>query len=166
MAIREKLKQAFALESKNRELFLLYSQKAEAEGQHQVARLFRAVAESELIHVRAEAALLGGNDSTADNLHQAATIEEAEFQHFYARFLKEAVEDENSPLAELLSRIMEVERQHYGLYQRALQCVRESGDLPESPVHVCGRCGCTVLGDPPDPCPVCGGPRAGFRAVT
>ena len=187
MATADNLLLAAAEESKNRAMYLAFAERAEAEGQPQVARLFRAIAESERIHARGEidlaasagasapeAAAVGGRAATglmpptattAENLHRAVEIEEAEFQDTYARFLRQAVEEGEQAAAALLRNVIEVERIHRGLYAAALAAVQEGRRLPEAPVFVCRTCGNTVVGRRPEACPICGSPAAKFAEV-
>jgi rubrerythrin len=60
---------------------------------------------------------------------------------------------------------MAVEQVHYKLYLDALDSVQEERDVGERTIYVCGVCGNTVLGDPPDSCPVCGSPKKKFFEV-
>ena len=156
---------AFAEEAKNRQLFLAFAQKADAEGARQVARLFRAAAESELIHARAELEALGLVRSTMENVRHAVAVEENEFQNMYARFLHEAQRDGDGAAATLFGRILEVERGHHNLFREAFAALSTGADIPEAPILVCRTCGNTVVGQPPSICPVCGQPQEGFIAV-
>ena len=90
MSTRENLWRAIEGESKNRLVYRAFAEKAEADGDRQLARLFRAIAESELIHARAELDAVGAVGSSADNLRYAVAAEEREFQDRYARYLIEA----------------------------------------------------------------------------
>jgi len=165
MSREANLWQAIAEETKNREMFLAFAEKADAEGRPQVARLFRAVAESELVHARAELRLLSQVKSTVENVRWAIGTEEREFQEVYARFLREAKAEGNDELAELLTRVMEVERGHYKLFTEAMESLLDGRDAPRAPVLICTACGHTVLGAAPQPCPVCGSAAEQFRQV-
>ena len=165
MATARNLGQAFAEEAKNRDRYLVFAEKAEGEGMPQIARLFRAAAESELIHARAELEALGEIRSTVENLRYAVSAEENEFQGLYARFLKEALAEGDAGVAALFKNILAVERGHHALYSMALAAIADGQDLPERPVFVCRTCGNTVVGQPPEVCPVCGSPATAFGEV-
>jgi rubrerythrin len=60
---------------------------------------------------------------------------------------------------------MVVEKMHHDLYAGALAAVKAGGDLPEAVIQVCDICGCTLLGDAPDTCPVCGAKKEHFNEV-
>jgi rubrerythrin len=54
---------------------------------------------------------------------------------------------------------------HYALYTDAFKALNAGSDLPQSAIFVCSVCGCTVLGQPPDECPVCGAKKEKFGEV-
>ena len=62
------LKEAFAGESQANRKYLAFAQKADQEGYHQAAKLFRAAAEAETVHAHAHLRALNGIGSTAENL--------------------------------------------------------------------------------------------------
>ena len=62
------LKAAFAGESQANRRYTAFSRKAEEEGLSNIARLFRAVAESETIHAINHLKALGGVNSTLENV--------------------------------------------------------------------------------------------------
>jgi len=55
-----------------------------------------------------------------------------------------------------------VEKIHAALYEQALA---ELGKNADAAYWVCGVCGNTVAGEPPDTCPICGAKRAAFTKV-
>jgi rubrerythrin len=164
MSTMDNLRLAFQEEAKNRVLFLLFAEKAHAEGKLEVARLFRAVAEAELIHARAQIDAIGAVKSTAENVRSAADIEEREFQGTYGKYLQEAIREGKGAIAELLRRIMEVERGHYYLFRRAAESLAKGQDAPPAEMLVCRSCGNTVL-DRPEKCPVCGAAGEQFQRI-
>jgi rubrerythrin len=60
---------------------------------------------------------------------------------------------------------MEVEEVHQKRYLEALERVEAGEDLPAASIYVCGICGNTVMGQPPEQCPVCGSPKEKFQEV-
>jgi len=165
MSTRDNILLAFQEEAGNRERFLAFAQQADAEGHHQAARLFRATAESELIHAVAELRALGEIKSTAQNVQYAIDAEEREFQDVYAQFLMEAREEGNEEIAVLWERIMKVERGHYDLFNDLLAALTGGEDFAAGPVFICRTCGNTVLGAPPETCEICGAPAEAFYEV-
>jgi rubrerythrin len=146
-------------------MYLTFAEKADAEGQPQVARLFRAAAESELVHARIELGMLGQVQSTPDNLKWAAAVEEREFQDLYARFLQEAQSQARQEIAKLIGYILKVERAHHKQFQGMLAALQKGEPIPEGPVMVCSTCGNTVFGRQDQPCSVCGAGPEGFVEI-
>lgn len=165
MATTENLQEAFAGESQANRKYLAFAKKAEQDGFPQVARLFRAAAEAETVHAHAHLRVMGGIQDTAANLQAAIDGEGFEFQEMYPEYLAEAQAEGNKPAAYSFKNALAVEETHYGLYAKALEAVKAGKDLSESEIFVCPVCGHTVLGEPPDKCPVCGSPKARFFEV-
>ena len=74
---------AFAGESQANRKYLAYAKKAEAEGKHNVAKLFRVTADAETIHAFKEFELAGKLGSTSENLKDAIDGETYEFKEMY-----------------------------------------------------------------------------------
>jgi len=165
MSTADNLRLAFSEEAKNSALYLIFAEKADSEGKPHVARMFRALAESELIHGRAELQLMGDDGSTADNVRFAIATEENEFQDMYARFLQDARKEGNEEAVGLMSNIMKVERAHYEMLIKALAELLDGGDAAEGPIFVCSTCGNTVVGPPDEACSICAGPAEMFVEI-
>ena len=165
MTTRDNLQEAFAGESQANRKYLAFAQKAEKDGYPQVARLFRAAAAAETVHAHAHLRVLGGIGSTAENLKEAIAGEGFEFQEMYPKFLVEAEAEGNRPAVISIKNALAVEKIHHGLYSRGAAVVNDGKDLPEEKIFVCSVCGNTVLGSPPETCPICGAPRAKFYEV-
>ena len=165
MATRENLQEAFAGESQANRKYLAFAKKAQAEGFPQVARLFRAAAEAETVHAHAHLRVLKGVGSTTDNLQAAIEGEGFEFQEMYPKFVEEAKAEGEKGALVSFENALAVEEIHHGLYGGALEAVKAGSDLPEAPVHVCGVCGNTFVGEYPDVCPVCSSSKDNFFEV-
>ncbi|NTU69397.1 rubrerythrin family protein [bacterium] len=156
------LAKAFAGESQANRKYLAFAKKAEAEGNSQVAKLFRAAAEGETIHALAHLSKMGVVGSTAENLQKAISGETEEFTDMYPKMITEA-EEEGEAAAKLgFSNANEVEKRHAELYQKALDNL---GNNPESEYFVCSVCGYLAEGEAPQVCPVCGAPMTSFEKV-
>lgn len=156
MATNENLQAAFAGESQANRRYLAFAKQAQKDGRPQIAKLFRAVAEAETVHAHAHLRALGEVKSTPDNLQAAIDGENYEFTKMYPKFLQAAKAEGNKAAATSFERALAVERIHHGLYQQALQAAGAGSDAPAAKVYVCEVCGNTVLGDPPEVCPICG----------
>ena len=162
---QENLAAAFAGESQANRKYLFFAEKADKEGNAQIARLFRAAAESETVHARNHLEVMGGIGSTADNLKEGINGESYEFTKMYPAFIEQA-KSENNKRAEIsFTHANAVEQIHHGLYQEALKAL-ESGQKPKDENYsVCQVCGYTVGGEAPDKCPVCNAPKSKFKRV-
>ena len=87
---QDNLKAAFAGESQASRKYLYFAEKADANSQPQVARLFRAASEAETVHARNHLNALNGIGSVADNLKAAVSGEHAEFTEMYPGFIMQA----------------------------------------------------------------------------
>ncbi len=155
------LKAGFVAESQAHRRNLAFALKAEQEGYPQMARLFRAVAEAEGIHAFNHLRLLGGVDSTQENL-EAAFERENLASSTYPQFIREANEEGNTAVAKIFSYSRDVEKGHAKLYKKALERMIQETDTD---YYVCGVCGYVSDGELPDECPICGAPREKFRRV-
>ncbi len=156
------LKNAFAGESQANRKYLAWAKKAEQEGFKQVAKLFRAVAEAETIHAHNHLRQLGGVKSTKENLEEAIAGEVFEFQKMYPQMISEAEAEGDKNAVRTFTFANEVEKVHAELYKKALA---ELGKNADSDYYVCGVCGHTVAGEPPDECPVCKAKKTSYKKV-
>ncbi len=140
---------------------LAFAMKAEQEGYPQVARLFRAVAEAESVHAFNHLRLLDAVSSTQDNLESAFERENLAAST-YPQFIREANEEGNTSVANILSYSRDVEKGHAKLYKKA-QAHMMAGE--ETEYYVCQVCGYVSDGVLPDECPICGAPKEKFRKV-
>jgi rubrerythrin len=159
------LEDAFAGESQASRRYQYFADKADSEGHPQVARLFRAAVASETVHARNHLNVLGGINSTAENLEAAMLGEEQEFSHMYPAFIKEAKAEGNTRAETSFSYANAVEQIHHGLYLQALASLRAGKEPKTEPYYVCSVCGNTVAGEAPEKCPICGAPRSKFMKV-
>ncbi|MCL5962616.1 MAG: rubrerythrin family protein [Chloroflexi bacterium] len=156
---------AFAGESQANRKYLFFAEKADSEGQKQIARLFRAAAEAETAHARNHLKVLQGIDSTRDNLRAAIKGENYEFTEMYPSFIKQAQAENEANAQESFNLANQVEEIHHGLFLSALAKLEKGERIEDKPFHVCQYCGNTVEGEAPDQCPICGAPRRMFKLI-
>ena len=120
----QNLLKAFAGESQANRKYLLFAEKAEEEGQKQIARLFRAAAEAETVHARNHLRVLQGIKSTKDNLSAAIGGEHYEFTQMYPPMLSQAVADKH-PAKRMFGYAVRAEEVHAKLYTMALEAVKK-----------------------------------------
>jgi rubrerythrin len=159
------LEEAFAGESQASRRYRFFADKAESEGHPQIARLFRAAVAAETVHARNHLTVMGGINSTAENLKEAIGGEEYEFTEMYPAFIKEAKAEGNQPAETSFSYANAVEKIHHALYQKALGSLEAGKEPKEEPYYVCSVCGNTVAGEAPERCPICGAPMSKFFKV-
>ena len=159
------LEEAFAGESQASRRYLYFAEQAESEGHPQIARLFRAAVEAETVHARNHLKVLGGVNSTKENLREAMSGENYEFNEMYPAFIEQAKAEGNQRAEISFSHANAVEKIHHALYQKALESLEAGKELKEEPYFVCQVCGNTVAGEAPERCPICGAPRSRFMKV-
>ena len=156
------LHEAFAGESQANRKYLAFAKKADQEGYPQVAKLFRAAAEAETVHVHTHLRNLNAIKSTEENLKDAIAGESHEFKEMYPQMITDAREEGETKAEHGFLFANQVEKVHADLYQKALDSL---GQEVEVDYHVCSVCGYTVENEVPDKCPICGAPAKAFFQV-
>jgi rubrerythrin len=158
----ENAKASFAGESQAHIKYLNFSERAEAEGKANVARLFRAASFAEQVHAGRHLAVLGGVGSSGENLAAAIEGETFEVREMYPAYIAVADAQAEDEALESFNHAMKAEAQHQELYERSKKAVDAGGDVTLGDIHVCSGCGYTAEGEAPERCPVCGAPREKF----
>jgi len=158
----DNLKAAFAGESQANRLYLAFAKKAEQEGLMQIAKLFKAAAESETVHALNHLRVMGQVKSTVDNLGTAVSGETYEFKKMYPDFIAEAKKEENKKALISFDYANKVEQIHAGLYQKTIDALVAKKELPKVDYFICPVCGNTFEGKTPDTCPICATPKEKF----
>jgi rubrerythrin len=158
----ENLKAAFAGESQANRRYLAFNRKAEEEGFTQVAKLFKAAAEAETIHALNHLRIIGEIKSTMENLNTAVSGETFEFKEMYPSYIDAAKQEGNKQASWSFDVANKVEQIHAKLFTKAIEALKSTKALEKVDYYVCGVCGNTVEGSPPDKCPICGAPKAKF----
>jgi rubrerythrin len=125
----ENLKAAFSGESQANRRYLYFANKADVEGQNDVAALFRSTAEGETGHAHGHLEWLEqvGDPatglpigSTRDNLKAAVAGETHEYTDMYPGMAKTAREEGHDEIADWFETLAKAERSHANRYTRAL----------------------------------------------
>jgi rubrerythrin len=128
----DNLKAAFAGESQANRRYLYFAQKADVEGQPDVAALFRSVAEGETGHAFGHFDFLAevgdpatgvAVGATSDNLKSAVAGETYEYTEMYPGFAKTARDEGFEEVAEWLETLARAEKSHAGRFQGALDAL-------------------------------------------
>jgi len=161
---REFLETAFAGESQAHMRYLIFAEKAEKDGQPNLARLFRAIAYAEQVHATNHFRELGNIRDAAGNLQACIDGEHFEVTEMYPVYQSAAEFQEEKGAARSAHFALEAEKIHETMYAAARKVVEGGGDLSIGTVHICPVCGYTVEGEPPEFCPVCGAKRELFKS--
>jgi rubrerythrin len=130
----ENLKVAFAGESQANRRYLYFAQKAEIEGQSEVAAVFRSTADGETGHAFGHVEYLeeAGDPatglpigSTRDNLLSAIAGETHEYTDMYPGMARTAREEGFDEIADWFETLAKAEKSHAGRFQRALDNLEE-----------------------------------------
>jgi rubrerythrin len=174
---------AFEGESNAHARYTQFAKKADEDGLHGAASLFRAAGRAEEIHAANHARVikqLGGEakceihpadvQSTLENLKTAMAGEQYEFDVMYPEFLAEATARENKAAIRTFTGAMEAEKTHARLYGEAIALLK-SGDLDSwisgtREFYVCPVCGYTSeTEEEHERCPVCNAPWERFEII-
>jgi len=175
----DNLMAAYNGESNAHAKYLEYAKKADSEGYAKVARLFRAAASAEKIHLTNHAQVIesmGGTPkadiqlpeikTTAENLADAVKGETYERDIMYPGFIKEAQLEKNPDAVRTFTYAVDAEAEHAKLYQAALDDLA-NWKVADTDFYVCPVCGYTVENTPSfTSCPVCQTPASLYRKVS
>ena len=123
------LKDAFAGESQANRRYLYFANKADVEGQNDIAAVFRSTAEGETGHAHGHLdylALIGDPatdlpiGSSRQNLKAAIAGETHEYTDMYPGMARTAREEGFEEIADWFETLAKAEKSHAGRFQRAL----------------------------------------------
>ena len=164
-AVKDHLREAFSGESQANRKYLAFAQKAEEQGLHQIAKIFRAAAEAETIHAHNHLRVMGGVGDTLENLKEAIEGETYEFNQMYPEMIEAAKKEGDKEALRSFHYANEVEKVHAGLFKKAMECAEKGTDCPDREIYVCPVCGYTLEGEPPEKCKICGTPGQRFKKI-
>lgn len=179
LTVIRKLETAFEEETKTIAANRAYAAKADEEGYHGIASLFRATARAEQIHASNHARVLrhmGGStmtdvpmprvESTLENLNAAIAEQKFEVDHLYPIFLTAAAPLFDSTAARSFQWALEADRSHVRLYADVMALIAKSGWAYEPhDFFVCTLCGYAVQSAEGENCPACNYPWEKFETV-
>ena len=128
----ENLKAAFAGESQANRRYLYFANKADIEGQNDVAALFRSTAEGETGHAHGHLEYLEAVGDPATglpigetkmNLKAAIAGETHEYSDMYPGMAKAAREEGFAEIADWFETLAKAERSHANRFQKALDSI-------------------------------------------
>lgn len=173
---------AFEGESNAAAKYTAFAAKADQDGWHGAASLFRAAAHAEKIHAANHARVikqLGGEatctvhavdvKTTLENLKTAIGGENYEVDQMYPPFLREATERNNTAAMRTFHGALEAEKTHVRLYGEAISLLeagkKDSWIATPRDFYVCPVCGYTSETKEAERCPVCKCPWEKFDVI-
>lgn len=156
------LADAFAGESQASRKYASFSKKAQKEGNEQVAKLFKAASRGEEYHARNHLRAMKGVGSTEENLRAAYAGETEEINNMYPGMIASAKDESETEAETSFTWAMTVEKEHQEHFKEASENL---GSNEAVEYYVCSGCGHVGLGEAPEVCPVCGGPKSGFELI-
>jgi rubrerythrin len=157
--IKKAMREAFTGEAKAALRLKVFAKKADEDGYHEIAKLFRVIAFSEEIHGERALRIAREIGTTQENLTESFEKEQNVAGLAYGEFLKLAYELQDKGAQWHFTASRDVEEVHARLYRNALQDMMAERD-PD--YHVCSVCGYIAEGEAPDVCPVCGAKKDKF----
>ena len=109
--------------------------------------------------------VMGHVKSTSDNLGTAISGETYEFKKMYPEFIAEAMKAGNKKAQVSFEYANKVEEIHAGMYQKALDALKNKKEPAKADYWVCPVCGNTFEGNAPDTCPICGTKKEKFKLI-
>ncbi len=153
---------AFAGESQANRKYLAFAKKAEEEGYPEVAKRFRVAAASETVHAHAHLKVMGGLNSTAENLKESVGGENYEHVTMYPGFMDIATSEGNEDAHFSFFAANEAEKFHEKMFAEALA---DPANAPAKTFYVCEVCGMTYENETPNACVVCSAPKSRINEV-
>ncbi len=162
----ENMQAAFKGETTASAKYAAYSKKAEAEGFHEIALLFKAASTSEKIHANNHKAVIedGGKkvpeikpeftvNTTSENLKDAIKGESYEISTMYPEFITNANSAGNQLSLISLNYAYKTEQKHKPLYEKALAALENNTVKSLAKVfYICPTCGNTYDTNAPKRC--------------
>lgn len=154
-----------------------FAEKADEEGYHEIASLFRACARGEEVHAGRFMPLVasrGGNPtavmqpfdvkSTRENLETAWEWERNEKDHLYPQFAEAALAANDKYAAEGFDLVRNAEIEHSNLCREAMKAL--DAETHEAMKYwVCKGCGYVTPVEPRGTCPFCKGPSSNMVEI-
>lgn len=158
------LKEAFAGESQAHMRYILFAERAAAEGFPEMARMFKAIAFAERIHARNHYEALEELAASPANIATCIAGENYEIDEMYPSFRAVAQLQKESAAVQSTYYALEAEKIHAVMYADALNSINAGSDISVGDLQICDVCGHTREGEAPEKCPICGATREHFRS--
>lgn len=161
------LLETFSEEAKAYRRYLLFAEQALRENRPNLAKLFRAAADSEFHHSRNMLLAAGGIGASPENIDTSIRLEGAEWRETYPALLARSEDMPSRRVGNSYETAIHAEKTHHQLFTRAKAALTSGhSDIAPKNYFTCMRCGYTHEGDqPPALCPACGTDNFRFAEV-
>ncbi len=162
----QNLQTAFLRESGAFNEYTFYAEQAKQEGYEDIYNTFTNFASNEQAHAKVWFKLFHAISSTADNLTDAADLENFERTKLYSEFSKVAEEEGFNDIAFLFKEVAKIEKSHEETYRNLAEKVKNKTVFckEQKKTWKCLNCGHELINDcAPETCPVCSHPKAYFK---
>jgi rubrerythrin len=172
------LQAAYEGESNAHAKYMAFAVKADAEGLHGAASLFRAAARAEEIHAGNHARVIRQLNAeptatihpvhvktTIENLNEARSGERYEIDSMYPEFIREARRHSNTAAVRTLEWALEAEKTHARLFSEAIAVLESGWLIAARNFYVCSACGYTSETPEAERCPTCRLPWEKFEVI-
>lgn len=161
------LMDAFAGESKARNMYTYFAARARKDGFEQIARVFEETGNNEKEHAKMwYKYLIGGAiKDTKTNLETSIKSEHYEWTEMYKNYAQTAREEGFEDIAQHFEYVATVEKFHNERYEKILKTMNddETFKREKKVVWECANCGYHITSEiAPEICPLCAHPKAYF----
>lgn len=143
--------------------YLAYATIAEENGYRQIAKLFKALAETQKVYAVNIMKVLGELGSTQENLSAAIDEKTYDFTQRLPTFIEQADKDGNPMAGTAFQALVSTTKVHVKILNAALENMGRNKELD---YWVCDMCGNLEGGDEPVACRICGAAREKFIKVS
>ena len=162
------LMEAFANESKSRNLYTYFALQAREEGHEQIAAIFEETSNNEREHAKLWYKLLCEKEipPTIENLRTAISKENTEWTEMYKHMAADARAEGYNDIAFLFDSVGAIEMKHEARYRKLLEGFegKSSSTKTEKSVWICRSCGYIADNEKAPPiCPVCNHSQMSFE---
>lgn len=161
------LMDAFAGESKARNMYTYFASRAKKDGYERIAKIFEETCNNEKAHAKIWYKYLIGGDikDTKTNLEISIKSENFEWTEMYKNYAKVAREEGFEDIANHFERVATVEKYHNERYEKILEALNKGETFKQDKkvVWECANCGYHVTSETaPEVCPLCAHPKSYF----
>jgi rubrerythrin len=156
--MKDMINESFVNECTAHVKYRIWAETAKNRGLVNLALLFGAAADAEFHHARNFYFLQKSPESPEEALAESIKNERYEAEKFYKDKADYAKDSGLGLPFYAFSDTRKTEVIHLGLFEKALDLVKEGRDIEEKRYYTCTSCGNTFWGEHPANCPICGAP--------